>query len=636
VVVFGFQAGGFFPGTVALVAVGFAIVLVLRLTLAERPFAGLSIPLAIAGAGLGLFAVWTLVSAAWSQAPGRALVEYDRVLLYLLAFVLLGCLARTVPRVRWAVRGLVLGAFVVCVAGLVSRLLPEVWPLGPDLATERLSFPLTYWNAMGLVAALGGIAAFTMSSDAEEAPLGRVLASAALPVLATALLLTFSRGAIVAGAAGLLVAVAAGRGRGLLGALLVGVPSVGLALRATYDAEALTTGLVDAAVIAQGRDVALVLVACTLGALVGRAVLLPLDARLAALRLPWLRRRARVAMGATALVAAVMAALVLGAPAALEHQYKGFVDNDFVATQEVRDRLVAPSANGRIDQWRVARRGLEAAPLRGTGAGTYALLWDRHRPYEAQVEDGHSLYLEVLAELGVVGLALVAIPLLTILGAFASRARGPDRAAGAALLGAGVAWAVHAGIDWDWEMPAVTAWFFAAGGLALASGPRPEAAGGRRLSNVPRIGLALGCLLLAVVPARIMFSEARLNESRAAFARGDCAGAVDSALGSIDALAVRADPYVILGYCNVRLGLPELAVRATDGAVARDPGNWEMHYGRALVLGAAGLDPRPAARRALALNPLEPLAREAVDGFFATEDPQTWRRRALEARLPVE
>jgi hypothetical protein len=92
---------------------------------------------------------------------------------------------------------------------------------------------------------------------------------------------------------------------------------------------------------------------------------------------------------------------------------------------------------------------------------------------------------------------------------------------------------------------------------------------------------------------------------------------------------------VILRYCDVRLGLPDLAVRAMDGAVARDPDNWEMHYGRALVLGAAGVDPRAAAQRALALNPLEPLAREVVDAF-ATDDPQTWRRRAQEARRPVE
>jgi O-antigen ligase len=487
---------------------------------------------------------------------------------------------------------------------------------------------------MGLVAALGVIAALTMSSDAQEALLSRVLCAAALPVLATALLLTFSRGAIIAGAVGLLVAVAAGRGRGLLAALLVGVPSVGFALRAAYDAEALSTGLTDAAAIAQGGDVALVVGTCTVGALVGRAVLLPLDSRLAALQVPPLRPWLRVGMGAIVLVLAVVVAVELGVPAALKEQYEGFVDNQSVATQG-RDRLLEPSANGRIDQWHVAWRGFQAEPVAGTGAGTYALLWDRYRPYDAQVEDGHSLYLEVLGELGVVGLVLVLSPVLAILGAFAWRARGPDRAAGAALLGAGVAWAVHAGIDWDWEMPAVTAWFFAAGGLALARGARPEAAGGRRMSNLPRIGLALGCLLLAVVPARIAFSEARLDDSRAAFARGDCAGAVDSALGSIDALAVRADPYVILGYCDVRLGLPDLAVRAMDGAVARDPGNWETHYGRALVLGAAGLDPRPAARRALALNPLAPLAREAVRAFD-TDDPRKWRKRALEARLPVD
>jgi len=341
-------------------------------------------------------------------------------------------------------------------------------------------------------------------------------------------------------------------------------------------------------------------------------------------------------MGATALAAVVVVALLLGVPAALEGQYEGFVSDSSVETAEVRDRLAQASANGRIEQWKIDLRGFELEPLRGTGAGTYALLWDRYRPYVGQVEDGHSLYLEVLGELGIVGLVLIVVAILTILGAFAWRARGPDRVAGAALLGAGVTWAVHAGVDWEWEMPAATAWFFAAGGLALASGPRPQAAAGvRRLTNLPRIGLALGCLLLAVVPARIMFSEARLDDSRAAFARGDCAGAVDSALGSIDALTVRADPYVILGYCDVRLGLPDLAVRAMDGAVARDPGNWEMHYGRALVLGAAGRDPRPSAQRALALNPLEPLAREAVDSF-ATDDPQTWRRRALESRLPVE
>jgi hypothetical protein len=74
----GFNGGGFFAGEPARVAVLMAILLVLRLTLAERPFDGLSPLLLVAGGALGLFAIWALVSVAWSDAPGRALVEFDR------------------------------------------------------------------------------------------------------------------------------------------------------------------------------------------------------------------------------------------------------------------------------------------------------------------------------------------------------------------------------------------------------------------------------------------------------------------------------------------------------------------------------------------------------------------------------
>ncbi|MGI8624587.1 MAG: hypothetical protein ACR2NB_14150, partial [Solirubrobacteraceae bacterium] len=82
-----FAAGGFFPGAVAIAACGLGLVLVLVLTLARRPFPGLSVPFVLGAVALTLLAVWTLVSASWSQSPARALVEYDRVLLYLLAYL---------------------------------------------------------------------------------------------------------------------------------------------------------------------------------------------------------------------------------------------------------------------------------------------------------------------------------------------------------------------------------------------------------------------------------------------------------------------------------------------------------------------------------------------------------------------
>jgi Flp pilus assembly protein TadD len=139
--------------------------------------------------------------------------------------------------------------------------------------------------------------------------------------------------------------------------------------------------------------------------------------------------------------------------------------------------------------------------------------------------------------------------------------------------------------------------------------------------------------VLALVPARMFLSEGPLRDSARAFARGDCATTIDRALDSTSALGVRPEPFVLLGYCDVRLGQTELAVRALTNAVRKDPGNWEGHYGLALVRAAAGRDPRPELRVAQRLNPLEPLVFRA-QRLLATDDPQAWKRRALTARLP--
>ncbi len=318
-----------------------------------------------------------------------------------------------------------------------------------------------------------------------------------------------------------------------------------------------------------------------------------------------------------------------------ERQYDRFVAGDRLETseQDLRSRLTDPANNGRVEQWRTAWRAFEREPLRGTGAGTYALEWDRARPSAYQVEDAHSLYAEVLGELGIVGFLLVALAILLVLGGFLARARGPDRAVGAALLGAGVTWALHAGLDWDWEMPALTFWLFAVGGLALAAPATADAAAGRQPPSRGRVLLALGCLLLALVPARVWLSEGPLRESARAFARGDCATAIDRALDSSARLDVRPEPFILLGYCDVRVGRPDLAVRAMDNAVRKDPRNWEGHYGLGLVRAAAGLDPRPALLRAQRLNPLEGLVVRTMR-LLDTDDPQEWRRRAPSARLP--
>ena len=237
----------------------------------------------------------------------------------------------------------------------------------------------------------------------------------------------------------------------------------------------------------------------------------------------------------------------------------------------------------------------------------------------------------MFAELGAVGLALLVVAILGILGGFAVRAGGDDRGPAGALLAAGVAWALHAGIDWHWEMPAVTIWLFALGGAALAA-----PAGAARLrapGRLLRIVLALGVLLLAITPVMVARSQMKLDDAVQAFKARDCRGAIDDSLASLSAINARPEPFELIGYCDVRLGFDDLAVSNLEQAVRRDPANWELHYGLALVRGAVGQDPRPAARRALALNPREPIAREAV-ARLDTERRSVWQREARLLPLP--
>src|SRR6185436_19716080 len=101
------------------------------------------------------------------------------------------------------------------------------------------------------------------------------------------------------------------------------------------------------------------------------------------------------------------------------------------------------------------------------------------RRVREKVRDAHSLYLETLGELGLVGLAL----LLVVIGALAwsiLRARvrpvALPRAQVAAVGAAFAAWAVHAAADWDWQVPALTglAMMLAAATMAVPRSDRVE------------------------------------------------------------------------------------------------------------------------------------------------------------------
>ena len=88
------------------------------MTLAADPFEGVSRWGPVAAGALALFALWQLLSWQWSDAPGRALLEFDRTLLYVAALVLFGSLARAPSTpLRWIVRGVAAAIVVVGTRG---------------------------------------------------------------------------------------------------------------------------------------------------------------------------------------------------------------------------------------------------------------------------------------------------------------------------------------------------------------------------------------------------------------------------------------------------------------------------------------------------------------------------------------
>jgi O-antigen ligase len=110
-------------------------------------------------------------------------------------------------------------------------------------------------------------------------------------------------------------------------------------------------------------------------------------------------------------------------------------------------RLTSVQSN-RSAYWKVALAVFADHPLDGIGSGSFRVEWLKRRPFAESVRDAHSLYLETAAELGIVGLAALGTLLA---GAVLAARGGPAAAAGA--LGA---FALHAGIDWDWEMPGLS------------------------------------------------------------------------------------------------------------------------------------------------------------------------------------
>jgi hypothetical protein len=400
---------------------------------------------------LGLLAVWCAVSIAWSWLPDRSWDYANRTLAYALFAVLGLWLA---GRTRAFAHGLAVLLAAVLVWSLLGKVLPVVYDYGgPDVA--RLRGPIGLWNQLALAADFALALALAIRGRA-----GALLAYVAL----VALLLTYSRG-------------------GVLTALLVVGAWFALADDRLESAAALVAAAVPGAVVVA---IAFVLPGVTSdhqslharwrdGLVFGGLLVVGAGAAVLLERLPRPRetrnlRRAALALGAGTTIAAVAFVVVHGVGS-------GAVGNS-------SQRITSTSSNFRLTWWGEAWHGFRDHPLVGTGAGSFHLLNLRFRASYLDVTiEPHDLPLQMLAELGIVGLALLVLAFAFLIRP-SLRRRGHEL--GLALLLP--AFLVHSLVDVDWDFAAVAVpAFLAAGSLA----GRPAERRVPRLALLPAAGIAL-------------------------------------------------------------------------------------------------------------------------------------------------
>lgn len=628
-----FNAGGFYPAAQGGAVAILAGVVALRMACVRDPFAGFGRPLRIAVGALAFYSLWSLLSAHWSHAPARALLDFDLVNLYLFTLILFGSATRSQRRLRWMMVSTWLAMLLVCVVALATRLRPDLFPIPLNLSPDRLAYPLGYWNALGLFAAVGMTLGLYFASSTRESGLLRVLATAALPVFGVTILLTYSRSAIILGAAGLLAYALLARPRGLLGAVIAAAPTSAFAIAATYQAKLISNADTSAAAIQQGKHLtSSILIACAAAAL-ARVALLELDTRLASLTIS-----ARVRHNWRILLAVVCGALLIGTAVGfggqISTQLRNFTKGDStLGDNDVRNRIKEISIGERLPGWKIAIQSFDRSPADGLGAGTFPIDYYRLRKTGGVALEAHSLYLEAMAELGLVGLAAILVVVVMLIGACFVRSRRASRSLWIAIAVVGLMWAVHAGVDWDWEMPAVTLPVFALAATALTR------RGGRarlpRHYELPlRVAVAALAVWVAVTAARISFSDGHLDRSIAAFNTGNCPAAIAQARATISLVSSRPQAYQIIALCDVVKGRPGSSVALADKAVALDPQDWDYRYSLAIAQAAIGQNPHPELLRAEQLNPLEQMIQQA-ELAFRGRNRRRWERSARTMQMLV-
>ena len=544
------------------------------------------------------FVAWNGISVVWSIQGDRSWAYLNRGLVYV-AFAVVGLWLGPWLR-EWAY---VLSAALALPLGwaLLGKAVPA---LGSSGRIARLSSPIGYWNALGLLFAMALPLAVWLAARREHPHWLRAAGVVYVYALVVGLLLTYSRGGVLAAACAVVLWLVLGSPRVESAAVLLLGGGAGIAVAAwAFTRPGLTTD--GAAHSLRAHDgawfaVVFVLAAVAVGAL---AYLGSLGEERRPLSVARRRLVGRVALGVLCVGVAVGVA-VLVAESKPKGWFKDFTEQPTNASlQGGPQHLVNASSSSRWLWWKEAWRAWERQPWRGTGAGSFELTHRMLRTNSIVVTEPHNVPLQFLTETGVVGFLLAAASIAAAAVGVVRRLRGREPAA-VALAVLAAAYVVHSLVDFDWDFVAVTAPFLLSVG-ALLGGPAVREESRLAWSPVPA-AVAIVVALSLLTP---WFAERATDSARAAIAGNRPLQAYRDARDARSLNPLALDPLLVQAVALEQLGDLEGARGRYTDAVRLQPLNWWPWF----ELGSfeADLGDRrralPPLRRAAQLDPENPL-----------------------------
>lgn len=524
-------------------------------------------PALVAIVALTCLWLWSYLSIGWSESAGRALTEANRWSLYAAALPALILLIHRRPA-RLG-RLLVGGATVATVGVSLYLAIRMAAGEGADLFFGgRLVEPLGYTN--GLAAYL--LMAFwplVAAAERVSRPLASAGAVASATLIAALLVLTQSRAvlpAVIIPAAVLLLAVP-GRSRRV--SVLVAVAAgVGILLGPLSD---VFPDARNGDIRSAGRLMLLVVV--------GIGV-----AWLGATEL-W-RRKPAARRSLRALPAAAGAVLALGALAffvaevgnpvlKVGREIDSFVE---LRPSEPGARFLSGGGN-RYDYWRIAVEQFREDPIEGIGAGNYTRTYYLERRTSENVTQPHSLELQVLGELGIVGALMLLAFLAAVCLALARRVALARSEAGTPAMtvaagGVVMTWVVHSSVDWLHLFPGIMGTALAAAAVLLSPWVTPRTA--RSPLNSPGTAIVVAVSVLVAFAAygvgRATLADVYRSRAQDALASNPPAARKD-ADRSLDLNDEALSGYYVKAAALARMGLYRETRAALRQAAAKEPHN---------------------------------------------------------------